>query len=998
MTPRQPLSQRQTFRLAILAPAALLAAVTGGCEPPGGGGPGIALSDTPGLAQVDGDSGDPGDGSAAGDGVLVDGAWRSGDDGGATDAADGGPAPDATLPLADGADGDAGAGATDAGGPGDTMEDASLDDAGGDATGADAWGSTDASGGTSDAAADAASPGDAGDSPDGGGGPLPCQTDSDCAGAQTAPCTISKCKATTHVCVAVDAPDGAICDDGDACTEGTTCTFGVCAGGSVVTCAPPDACTKSSCDAVLGCVVLVVDGPCDDGDTCTVGDVCTAGGCGGTPLACSDGDPCTADSCTGGACVHKPTVGPCDDGDPCTANDACAAGLCVPGTPVVCPAPGGCGTSWCVPTVGCVTVSGCSLGQICDAAEQQCVPACAATCGGKQCGPDGCGASCGTCDPGLQCFGGQCKAACTGACGEMACGDDGCGGSCGTCPAGSTCTAGACTAGCVPSCGGKECGDDGCGGACGSCPDGIECTVGGHCGSVCTTCDPAPGCSDLSFEAGNLVGWSASGAQVVEKLGPSLPTEGAYMVELPTGAGPQTLNSSEASVQLCLSAGVHSISFDWKFLSEEFIEWCGSAYEDRFSVELTHATGAISLLDETITSLCPESSCLGCGGGYVGLTPSEVTLDQGDVWETPWMTRSATFELKEDQVVTLRFSASDAGDSIYDSVALVDAIHVDACIPSCSGMTCGGDGCGGSCGVCGVGMACVAGTCAPAGCGDGSPQAVLVIPEGLEVIPQTVLHLNGDQSYAAGGPIAKWAWTVVQPVGSQSVFVPSAAFPNPIFEVSVAGTYLFTLTVWDDSGTPSCIPEEAEVVVIPDEAIHVELLWNTPNDPDQTDEGPEAGADVDLHFLHPFASGPDLDGDGEPDGWFDQPFDCFWTNPHPNWGSFDPTVDDDPGLDRDDADGAGPENLNLNIPEGDKTYAIGVHYRDDHTYGPSYVTLRVYIYAVLVFELSDVKLLAHDMWEVATIQWPSGAVTLVTSGDGNYKTTPNYTDLLTSLP
>ena len=270
------------------------------------------------------------------------------------------------------------------------------------------------------------------------------------------------------------------------------------------------------------------------------------------------------------------------------------------------------------------------------------------------------------------------------------------------------------------------------------------------------------------------------------------------------------------------------------------------------------------------------------------------------------------------------------------------------------------------------------------------PQAVIAIDEGSEVIPQTVLHLKGDQSFAPSGPIAKWEWTVEQPIGSQSLFVPSATFPNPTFEANVAGSYLFKLSVWDENGTPSCVAAEAEVVVIPDEAIHVELLWNTPNDPDQTDEGPEAGADVDLHFLHPYASGPDLDGDGKPDGWFDQPFDCFWFNPNPNWGSFDPAVDDDPGLDRDDTDGAGPENLNLNIPENEKKYLVGVHYWHDHKYGPSYVTVRVYIYAELVFELTDVKLLNHDMWEVATIAWPSGEVTLITDKNGNYKITPNY--------
>lgn len=267
------------------------------------------------------------------------------------------------------------------------------------------------------------------------------------------------------------------------------------------------------------------------------------------------------------------------------------------------------------------------------------------------------------------------------------------------------------------------------------------------------------------------------------------------------------------------------------------------------------------------------------------------------------------------------------------------------------------------------------------------PVAVIVVQEGEQVIPQTLLHLFGDQSFSPAGTINKWEWSVNQPTGSQSLFLPSANFPNPTFEANVAGAYLFKLTVWDENDTPSCVPDEAELVVIPDEAIHVELLWNTPNDPDQTDEGPEAGADLDLHFVHPYAGGPDLDGNGEPDGWFDQPFDCFWFNPTPQWASFDPAIDDNPSLDRDDTDGAGPENLNLNIPENDKQYLVGVHYWADHKFGPSYATVRVYIYADLVFELTDVKLVNYDMWEVCTVDWPSGNVDQVEDG---FKITPNY--------
>jgi hypothetical protein len=170
---------------------------------------------------------------------------------------------------------------------------------------------------------------------------------------------------------------------------------------------------------------------------------------------------------------------------------------------------------------------------------------------------------------------------------------------------------------------------------------------------------------------------------------------------------------------------------------------------------------------------------------------------------------------------------------------------------------------------------------------------------------------------------------------------------------------------------PGRVPAEVEVFVNPDEAIHIELLWNTANDPDQTDNGPIAGADLDLHFAHPLAVGGfDGDGDGQPDGWFDLPFDTFWYNEQPNWGSIDPAVDDDPSLDRDDTDGAGPENVNLNIPENNTRYKVGVHYWKDHGFGPSFVTVRVFIFGVLVFELTDVELVNHDMWTVTHIEWP----------------------------
>ncbi|MCC6621139.1 MAG: hypothetical protein IT385_07780 [Deltaproteobacteria bacterium] len=250
------------------------------------------------------------------------------------------------------------------------------------------------------------------------------------------------------------------------------------------------------------------------------------------------------------------------------------------------------------------------------------------------------------------------------------------------------------------------------------------------------------------------------------------------------------------------------------------------------------------------------------------------------------------------------------------------------------------------------------------------PTPVIVVQEGEEVIPQTRLHLIGSQSFAATGTIAKWEWRAIQPLGSASVFQPTATTPDPTFEVNVAGRYEFELTVTDSTGEESCAPARVEVFVNPDEAIHIELLWDTPNDTNPSDDGPEAGADLDLHVLHPFAiaSGYDGDKDGKPDGYFDIPYDCFWFNDKPNWGSFQ-LVEDDPSLDRDDTDGAGPENVNLNLPEN-VCYKIGVHYWDDHGFGDSYATVKLYLYSSLVFEEQDVLMTMLDMWTVTDLCWP----------------------------
>lgn len=308
------------------------------------------------------------------------------------------------------------------------------------------------------------------------------------------------------------------------------------------------------------------------------------------------------------------------------------------------------------------------------------------------------------------------------------------------------------------------------------------------------------------------------------------------------------------------------------------------------------------------------------------------------------------------------------------------------------------------------------------------PTAIASCLEGELIVPQTEVHLIGSQSFA--GPnqkIVKYEWKVTkQPKGSEAdhLFWPNANVADPQFgaktkkkdfsgtevdviSINIAGEYVFELEVTDDAGNKSCQKAVLSLPVIPDEDIHVELLWDTPDDLDKKDTGMGAGADLDLHFAHSKSSDTkickdppemcgaqpcyclgDLDKDGKVDPFFHSLYDCFWFNADPNWGSTDPSIDDNPGLDLDDTDGWGPENLNLKNAENGAIYTVGVHYWDAHGYGDSVATVRIYVLGQLVGEYISTTLSQCDMWWVKQIEWPSGS--LLDIGGANGKITKKY--------
>ena len=129
---------------------------------------------------------------------------------------------------------------------------------------------------------------------------------------------------------------------------------------------------------------------------------CGDDGCGGSCGACEAGG-----YCIGGACLLQ-GLG-CADG--CDDDNACSVDICLEN--------GACHHT----AVSDGTACGGTGGWICESG----LCTCTTTCGTKQCGADGCGGLCGTCDDGIACTFDKCdleSGACTQLASDLACDDE----------------------------------------------------------------------------------------------------------------------------------------------------------------------------------------------------------------------------------------------------------------------------------------------------------------------------------------------------------------------------------------------------------------------------------------------------------------------------------------------------------------------------------------------------------------------------------------------
>jgi hypothetical protein len=238
----------------------------------------------------------------------------------------------------------------------------------------------------------------------------------------------------------------------------------------------------------------------------------------------------------------------------------------------------------------------------------------------------------------------------------------------------------------------------------------------------------------------------------------------------------------------------------------------------------------------------------------------------------------------------------------------------------------------------------------------------LADPEGTFAgVPLDVVQFDGERSRAFDGArIERYEWSIVQRPADSSARIDGGGEEPSLF-LDLSGDYMVELDVVDSRGTRSCQPARMAITSVPDEDIHVQLVWDTPSDADQLDG---SGSDVDLHLLHPNGN------------WDSSPWDCHWKNLEPDWGRVG-RPEDNPSLDIDDVTGWGPENINYNNPTRDLNYSVGVFYYDDHGYGSSYVTIRVYLGGVLDTELRRKRMSDQQFWHVLDIAWPEREVVQV---------------------
>lgn len=183
----------------------------------------------------------------------------------------------------------------------------------------------------------------------------------------------------------------------------------------------------------------------------------------------------------------------------------------------------------------------------------------------------------------------------------------------------------------------------------------------------------AEGLVNGDFEEGTTaVGWRQVGDnRILMQLGNLIPTSNQRMAILTTGIGSAEedyMSGTEGSVLsqvFKIPEGATRLVFTYNVVSEEPMEFVGTSFDDAFLAQITYSDGTALLATETVN----ESTWYPI---------YNINFEGGDdtTYETGWKVVEVDVSQIAGQVVNLEFIVYDVGDSIYDTAALIDNVHI----------------------------------------------------------------------------------------------------------------------------------------------------------------------------------------------------------------------------------------------------------------------------------------------------------------------------------
>jgi hypothetical protein len=178
------------------------------------------------------------------------------------------------------------------------------------------------------------------------------------------------------------------------------------------------------------------------------------------------------------------------------------------------------------------------------------------------------------------------------------------------------------------------------------------------------------------YEPGEIVGWDHTGdARVIRIIGSEKAQAGNNMGIISTGFGSVT-QSGSISQDFRIKDNESELTIKWLFLSEEFLEFINSKYQDSFKITLNEINAQENvLLEKTIDQIAIDFGATKESPGNLKAR-SDIKFDQGGVYGTPWMISKFDVSAYRGKVVRLTISVHDVGDSAYDTAILLDEISV----------------------------------------------------------------------------------------------------------------------------------------------------------------------------------------------------------------------------------------------------------------------------------------------------------------------------------